>query len=817
MNKSILVFGAILLSYSLAFAQYDLPFGFEKNFYIAVKDTPGNTFASPWAGGMNACQFGEIDLYGNGIRDLVVFDRNGNRTLTYQNAGIAGESSYTYDPSLASKLPHFDDWVIFADYNMDGLNDIFAYSKGFAGIKVYRNTGNPAEMFELVVFPYLKSFQGNGYVNVLVTYADYPAIYDIDNDGDLDLLTFWGLGSFVEFHQNESMERYGTADSLIFRKSETCWGRFAESDESNIIYLDTCFDRHLLSSNSPHGLEASTALEEARRGEIASAYALETPLPFGGVEGGDLTSAFALEVSPPFGGAGGGALAFGDPRHTGSTFMLFDNNGDGLLDLLLGDVDYSSPALLINGGTPRDALMISHTYKFPDNIDSINMLSFPVMSFLDVNNDGNKDMIVSPFDPSLVKSENLNNIWLYQNNGETNDPDFELTKKAFLQDEMLDFGAGAVPVFFDHNMDGLMDIVVGNYGYLDSTYYGPGMNLYCNYRAQLALLENTGTSGQPAFKLINRNYADLPSWFPASEKPYAAIPAFADLDGDGDEDMLVGNAEGTLFHFKNVAAIGQPANFQLVDDHYQNLNADAYSAPQFFDLNNDGLKDLLVGKRNGTISFYQNTGNNSNPEFTLVNDSLGMVDLRNPNLSIFGYCIPHFYRDGQGKIHLFAGSEFGEIYYYDNIENNLDGEFNLVMKNYLWIDEGLRSAVAIGNLDGDNFPEMIVGNYSGGLSYFKGTTAPPAAVSENKENNWGIRVFPNPANDFISIDYPANSIFTFDEIKLLDFSGKEINAKFENQNRIFVGKLPDGIYLLQIKISTPGGNRLTGFKIIIQH
>jgi len=52
---------------------------------------------------------------------------------------------------------------------------------------------------------------------------------------------------------------------------------------------------------------------------------------------------------------------------------------------------------------------------------------------------------------------------------------------------------------------------------------------------------------------------------------------------------------------------------------------------------------------------------------------------------------------------------------------------------------------------------------------------------------------------------------------LLDFSGKEINAKFEIQNRMYVGNLPEGIYLLQIKISTPDGNRLAGVKIIIQH
>ncbi len=750
-------------------AQYDLPFGFEKKYTIAVADSLGDVLQNPWAGGMNACQFGEIDLDDDGIRDLVVFDRNGNRIQTWKNQGTPGEISYTFDPDLAGKLPHFDDWVIFADFNMDGLNDIFTYSKGFAGIKVYRNTGNPDDMFELVVYPYLKSFQGSGYVNVLVTYVDYPAIFDLDDDGDLDLLTFWGLGSFVEFHLNESMELYGVPDSLIFRKTENCWGRFAESEESNTIYLDTCFDRGY---QSPHG----------------------------------------PEIPPPSGGAGGGALP---PRHTGSTFLIFDNNGDGLTDLLLGDVDYAAPALLINGGTPRDALMTAHTFTFPDYDTPIDLLSFPLMSLLDLNNDEVKDLIVSPFDPSLVKSKNVDNTWLYLNQGETNNPDFNLFTKTFLQNEMLDFGAGAVPVFFDHNNDGLQDIVVGNYGYLDSSYYGLGLNLYCDYRAQLALLENTGTAAQPSYQLKTTNYMNLPDYFPEHGKPYAAVPSFGDLDGDGDEDMLMGNAEGTLFYFENIAPSGQPADFQLIDPSYQDLDAGSFSAPQLFDLDNDGLKDLAIGKRNGTISWYRNIGSAASPEFTLVTDTLGMVDVRDPNLSVFGFCIPHFYRDETGNVHLFAGSEFGEIYYYNNINDNIEGKFSLVMKNYLWIDEGLRSAVAIGNLNDDLYPEMLLGNYSGGLSYFSGTIPPPAIVEDEWDETTEIRIYPNPARDHVYIDFPKTSDVKIFKISIMDFTGKEIQTIFDQQKQIDVRNMKDGIYLFCFWIDSPNGLKKKTVKVII--
>jgi hypothetical protein len=762
-SKSLKVFMLVcaccLLFAMPAHSQLTLPLGFQKTQRISVTDSIGQLLKAPWAGGMNACQFGEADLDGDGKNELIVFDRHGNRTLTYKNEGSAGQTNYVYTPSLARRLPHFDDWVIFADYNADGRADIFAYSKGYAGIQVYRNTGDTAALFERVVYPYLKSFQGNGYVNVLVTYADYPAILDLDGDGDLDLLTFWGLGAFVEMHLNESMERYGTPDSLIFSRTNRCWGRFAESEESNVIYLDTCFgERQWIWPES-------------------------------------------------------------EPKHTGSTFLVFDNNGDGLPDLLLGDVDYPAPALLMNGGTPELPLMTSHTFSFPDYDVPIHLWSFPVMSYLDVNNDGAKDLIVSPFDPSLVKSKHHNNMWLYENKGETNHPDFELIKTNFLQDQMLDFGAGAYPAFFDYNNDGLMDIMVGNFGYLDSTYYGLGLNLYCDYRAQLALLVNTGTTAEPSFQLIDRKFVELPvSSTLDSKAPFAAVPTFADLDGDGDEDMLVGNADGTLFFYKNVAEQGQNAHFQLSDTFYQQINVGAYSAPQLFDLDKDGRKDLVIGKRDGRISFYQNQGTAAVPNFVHITDSLGCVNVTNPNLSIFGFSVPHFYRDASGTTYLFVSSEFGEIYFYNQIDDDPFGEYHLEMQNYLWIDEGLRSAVAIANLDGDAFPDMIVGNYSGGLTYFKGTNPPPAAIEEPPETKALVTIAPNPANESFNIILHQNVFIKIEKAILTDLYGRKV-FEIRNPGRsISTADVTDGIYLLQLSLN-PGDEKQKQavFKIIIQH
>ena len=270
-------------------------------------------------------------------------------------------------------------------------------------MKVYRNISAEQIDFELVVSPYLTSWQGGGEVNLIATNADYPAITDLDGDGDLDILTFGVLGTFIEKHRNMSVELYGTRDSLLFEKTDYCWGRVAESEETNEMYLDTClFGKSLIVSKD-------------------------------------------------------------DFRHRGATFAVHDLTGNGLPDLLLADVDYPNLVFLKNGGTPDNALMVSQETHFPEN-DPIRLFSMPVPFFTDIDNDGVDDLLVSPFDPNPMACEGQNSVWLYLNRGTNKNPDFQLYTKSFLQDQMLDVGKGAFPVFVDTDGDGLTDLVVGNIG-----------------------------------------------------------------------------------------------------------------------------------------------------------------------------------------------------------------------------------------------------------------------------------------------------------------------------------------------------------------
>ena len=730
---------------------------------FSVKKGDMDFYKYPWAGGLNSCQFSQTDIDMDGIKDILIFDRMGDRIIPMLNSGIADSVDYFFAPEYAEYYPELHDWVIFRDYNNDGKNDIFTYSPGYAGIKVYKNISSVNPAFELVVYPYLKSFQYSGYTNILVTSADYPAIEDMDGDGDLDILTFYGLGSFVEYHKNLSVEKYGNADSLDYEKTQICWGEFAESDESNQLYLDTCFgvDRYK---------------ENASR------------LP-----------------------------------HTGSTFLIHDLNGDGNKDLLLGDVDYPDLYKLINGGTSEYAHMVSFTNIFPEGSRILKLFSMPQVSYFDVNNDGVKDLVVSPFDPGIITSENYKSVWLYNNSGSDNNPEFHFVTDRFLQTDMIDLGSGAYPVLFDFTNDGLSDLLVGNYGYYDSSWYDEWLFLRSHYTSKLAAFENIGSEDLPVFQLYNRDYASL-----SELNTTGLIPAFADLDNDGNMDMLVGSEKGNLYYYSNVAAPGEECNFQLMDTMFQNIDVGEYSAPQFFDLDKDNLTDLIIGEKNGNLNYYRNTGN-SKSIFELVTDSLGHVLVTDFNISYYGYSTPCFFYDRQGEIKLLVGSEQGLIFYFEDIEDNLTGYFQESESLYEIIDtvpmvfnEGYRSAAVIGDLNKDGVPEMIAGNYSGGLRLYSNMNYQVSPeIRENKVNDIVLNLAPNPACSEITIRIDPGDDIRYFDYNLIDINGDVVATGMVNETNKYIlplGSFPAGVYFLNANIVTSGNNAVNLYeKLIILH
>ena len=74
--------------------------------------------------------------------------------------------------------------------------------------------------------------------------------------------------------------------------------------------------------------------------------------------------------------------------------------------LVLGDISYNTLTLLMNGGTAPNlnSAMISQDNAFPSNTTSVNQSVFPAGYHVDIDNDGKRDLVVSP--ASTIGSEN---------------------------------------------------------------------------------------------------------------------------------------------------------------------------------------------------------------------------------------------------------------------------------------------------------------------------------------------------------------------------------------------------------------------------
>ena len=732
-----------LISFTDYYAQ-----SFTRNSNIGVLNDNGDTLKNPWAGGLNSVQFSEIDLDLDGTKDLISFDRSGNRLLTYINSGEANKVSYTHDPQFQEFFPEMKSWVLLRDYNCDGKMDIFTYFSG--GIRIYKNTSTSFLSFAIEDSLLKSNYQPDAAPNFIPLYvssADIPAIDDIDNDGDLDILTFSVGGTNVEYHKNLTQENNGNCDSLTFELSNKCWGFFKESSSNNsVILYDTC----------------------------------------------------AFNINNPQKISGGN-------KHSGSSLLTLDVDANNSKDLVLGDVSYSNLTLLYNQDSSPQltaSSIIAQDTAFPANNSStipVDLFIFPAGFYLDVNNDNVKDLVCGTNATFGVK--NTKNVWFYENNNADNNPDFNFISNAFLQGGMIEVGEGAHPVFFDHNSDGLLDIVVGNYGIFDTSYT-------TSYFTSLWLYENIGTIGNPSFQLIDSNYANIANInldIAGNQPALRIIPTFGDLDGDNDEDMIIGDYNGYLHYFENTAGAGNTANFALSQAQYLGIDVGHFAAPQLVDLNRDNLLDLVIGERFGYIRYYQNMGTTSVPSFPSITiDSLGNVKTRNFG-EFNGNNIPCVYEDG-GIYKILAGSSNGHIYQFTNIEGNLNGTFN-TDSIFLNIWEGVYSAVNVADVTGDGNVDMLIGNQCGGVAFYQGdiSTSAHQEISFNQ-----IKIYPNPTSESITIDLGETNYYETN-IEIIDLLGKNLyQTKTDNvKTNINISHLSNGLYLL--KINNELGNQVLRF------
>jgi len=750
MNRSnsclIVLFFLTLYTSNCAFSQH-----YTRTDTIPVKQN-GVWLKNPWVGGHNYCQFSEIDMNFDGIKDLFVLDRSGHRITTYINKGTPNTVDYIDSTvKYAPKFPHIEDWALLRDYNCDGKADIFAYNHN-GGIKVWKNTSTAGNLQFTLEKSFLKTSYCPAPLSLSITGVDLPTIDDIDNDGDLDILTYDTPGLNMEFHVNKSKEKGYGCDSLIFDMDcSGCWGNYRTSISGCNVVVGTC----------------------RKPGKS------ELPNP---------TSEY----------------------HAGNCSLCLDLDGDGDKEILLGQLGCCNYVQLTNGGNAASANMVAMDDSFPSYDMPATLTSFPCGFFLDLNNDGKRDLVVSPNAPNVSVSNQ--SIWYYLNKGTDKAPVFSREMRDFLQKDMIEVGEGADPVFFDFDSDGLKDLLVSNYKMvIDSC---PTSELF----GTLAF-KNIGTAASPKFELVNSDYANLSAVLPLITNKHMA---FGDVDGDTDKDLFIGDYDGFIHYFSNTAAPSSPADFTYNGTVYNvttstPIDVGSHATPQLIDLDRDGDLDLVVGEMAGNLNYYKNTGTVNSYSFTLASSSFGGVDVLKPCCT--GYSVPYIYEEA-GSYNMLIGSNSdrtlsngtGWLWHYNNIEGNLAGNFSLVDSMFHNIWEGARMIVSGDDINNDGSMDLVIGNYSGGVAIYLGDTS-TVPVAEITKPHFDFSIYPNPSKGQLNI--LVSNLKKNEKVELIIYNtlGQSVftasdNIPSNNQLRLSfdVSSLGNGIYSCEINTKSYGPN-----------
>jgi subtilisin family serine protease len=267
------------------------------------------------------------------------------------------------------------------------------------------------------------------------------------------------------------------------------------------------------------------------------------------------------------------------------TFADFDNDGD--LDLLVGRSDGGLSSFRRNADgsfTPMDGVGGNPANPF----GSIDIGSWSVPSFTDFDLNGTLDLVVGRNDGSLSAFRRNTDGSFTPMDGAGGNP-----ANPFLGINVTAFSA---PSFSDLDFDGDQDLVLGR---TEGTISAFRRNDDGSYTSM------DGLDGNPA------------NPFSGIDVGFYSTPNFADLDFDGDADLVVGGNAGTLPAFRRNAdgsytpmngLSGNPAN------PFAGINVGYDSAPVFADLSGDSIPDLVVGSGTGTLSLYVLTTNSSSSD-----------------------------------------------------------------------------------------------------------------------------------------------------------------------------------------------------------
>lgn len=503
------------------------------------------------------------DLDNDSDMDMILGSVN-DHPIFIENIGNSTNPIFIIGEDLFSAVNYLDaEMAVFKDIDNDGDRDMI--SGGYTGICLYENIGSPS----IPAFAKVEGF----FSGLVVGQSPVVDLTDLDNDGDLDMVVGFSESGLVKTYTNS-----GDLTAAVFSESES----YEIGDVGLFAYphfcdLDADDDHDLVVGRDVYGFKYYE-----NTGTQANAIWEENTLILDGLGNDtywnspgmvDLNGDNTFDLV--FGTASGplkyqmnvGTVNEPDWQENTSLFggvldvggasnpVFFDNDNDGDLDLFtgtqLGDIKYFK-----NTGTPAGPSWTENSGPYSTLKHSI----YSAVAIGDVNNDGYPDAIVGDLSGNLYYHRNAGVFFVFES--------------GFLTD--ISLGGWSSPRLFDFDEDGDLDIIIGA------------------ENGTLTYVENQGDAENPDWILI-------PGYFSGIDVGSNCVATIADVDFDGDFDLVCGNLSGNVFFFENVQG-------EWIEDliFVEGLEVDQNACPAFADLDNDGDPDLTIGQYSGTYSYYRN-------------------------------------------------------------------------------------------------------------------------------------------------------------------------------------------------------------------
>ncbi len=569
---------------------------------------------TPLMGGFNSPQFVHLDVNNDGVLDIIVFDRHDQRVFPY----IRKNGRWIYDKSYEKSIPRLNDWIRVADLNSDNKPDIFTLNS-ISNLVIYLNTTAPGDK-ELTFRNLGSQFYRNKYdTNFFILYnplglsrLDLPHIGDLDNDGDVDIVFYDPFNRSYSMYRDVRSEKGWPKDTYEFQDMDYCFGYFNEGLDNSFI-LGQCLYKEKLKPRHVGG--ASLLMfdndEDGDYEMLASnvGFRKMTLLKNGKTQTGGYYDTM-VQVDSIFPVNTRRAADFTFP-----SAYLADVDADGISDLLVAPAPSFDVKETANiwyyknyGKNNKPDFRFVQTDWLTDKTLDLGAKSSVAMC--DYDNDGDQDLFVAANGDFELTGGMKDRITVFENKGSKSLPDFVKVNDDYLNisqkgiaDLVIKFG----DVDGDKDIDLYYGERFGKVGWFRNT-AGPGKPLNLSF-AESDLLENTVNPGMEnaAPALINYNNDTLPDMLLGMYNGSVALYVNQGSVGNPSYVLAVANAWGMR------------ANEWSNDVNPPGFLSFGYAMPEVADVDNDGQQEILLGSLHGKVRMYKTAGRS-------IYDSLSAIE-----------------------------------------------------------------------------------------------------------------------------------------------------------------------------------------------